>query len=101
MGSPGARSVGIAKVRPSRFGNLIEEGIEFAQCPESAAVRADDGQLSALSDADLRKGRTGLRSREHRGPRRCGDQLQYRQSMVSFYPGEFPRFVDEGEKSLA
>src|SRR5580693_1196487 len=101
MGSLGIRGVGVVEVRPSRFGNLIEERVQFAQCPESAAIRADESQLSALSGADLRKSYAGFRSRQHRSCRRYGDQLQRRRSIVDLYPGELPRFAHDGKKSLA
>src|ERR1700677_4223412 len=101
MGSLGTCDVGIVEVRPSRFGNLIEERVQFAQCSESAAVRADESQLSAFSGADLRKSYTRFRSCKHRSCRRYGDQLQRRRSIVDLYPGELPRFANDGEKSLA
>src|ERR1700721_2651787 len=100
MNSLGIRGVGILEVRPSRFGNLIKKRVQFAQCPVSAAVRVDESQLSALSGADLRKSYAGFRSRHQRSCRRYGDQLQRRRSIVDLYPGELPRFANEGKKSL-
>src|ERR1700679_651766 len=101
MRSLGTRGVGILEVRPSRFGYLIEERVQFAQCPESRPVRADESQPSALSGADLRKSHAGFRSRKYRSSRWRGDQLQCRRSIVYLYPGELPRFAHDGEKSLA
>src|ERR1700679_3027919 len=101
MGSLGTRGIGIVEVRPSRFGNLIEERVQFAQCPESAAVRADESQLGTFSGADLRKSYAGFRNSKHRSFRWRGDQLQCRRPIVYLYPGELPRFATDGEKSLA
>ena len=99
-GSLGARDVGIVEVRPSRFGDPIEERVQFAQYPEFT-VRTQSEPTQRLFRRRFAQ-ETCRISQSPSTEVSGGVATSFNAGDPSFdlYPGELPRFADDGEESL-